>query len=531
MKTNDLLDVIGEAKDEYIRDAKQQKKHTIPHWVRWVSVTAACLCLVLGGFWFYQRLGGNAEAGSGSNDDLTYMYYVGPVLPMTIQGDCDSIEAVRNVNFDFSPYCGVQKQFENDAGETVVYDSWEQKALISDQYVLENRSSVDQTVTILYPYSGNIREVCNYPKLKVNGTPVQANMYPGPYTGGFEGAGGAKNQDGTLNLAPLNSFAGYEQLLSSTQYLNSSLDSFPAMDIPVTVYHLHDFIFTDNQEAEAPTIKMQFLLDDSKSKVLTYGINGSEFNPETGQRAYHIGGIQYRPDAAEGHRYPDDGYIIILGEDIEGYTIRGYMNGGCREEEVLPDLGCVVTRNESTLQEVISYLMMDFEEKTGFIEESQTACGTDAVVPPSHEMLCGLAGELLETYGLLGNCPAERYENGMLEDVFSAVYSDGRIIYFSFDVTIPAGEKITAEAAMVRNGSCNYVGKNKNRDGYDMATQLGSGLVFKEQNASISGFDEIEIVRQNFGFDPANGITKVSLNLDQNHYWMEIIRPDADSGK
>ena len=39
---------------------------------------------------------------------------------------------------------------------------------------------------------------------------------------------------------------------------------------------------------------------------------------------------------------------------------------------------------------------------------------------------------------------------------------------------------------------------------------------------SISRYDQIEIVAQNFGFDPANGITEVTLDLTQPHYWLEI---------
>ena len=49
-----------------------------------------------------------------------------------------------------------------------------------------------------------------------------------------------------------------------------------------------------------------------------------------------------------------------------------------------------------------------------------------------------------------------------------------------------------------------------------------SNLTFTEQTASISRYEQIEIVAQNFGFDPAGGITKVTLDLNQDHYWMEI---------
>ena len=46
MKSHELLDVIGEAQDSYLLDAKASKKKTAPVWVKWAAM-AACLCLIL----------------------------------------------------------------------------------------------------------------------------------------------------------------------------------------------------------------------------------------------------------------------------------------------------------------------------------------------------------------------------------------------------------------------------------------------------------------------------------------------------
>ena len=61
-----------------------------------------------------------------------------------------------------------------------------------------------------------------------------------------------------------------------------------------------------------------------------------------------------------------------------------------------------------------------------------------------------------------------------------------------------------------------------------MATTLGSNLTFTEQTASISGYDEIEIISQNFGFDLPGGIIEVVLDSNQDHYWMEIQKVHID---
>ena len=47
MKSDDLLDAIGEARDEYIEDVRTAKKRT-PGWVKWSSAVAACLVVAIG---------------------------------------------------------------------------------------------------------------------------------------------------------------------------------------------------------------------------------------------------------------------------------------------------------------------------------------------------------------------------------------------------------------------------------------------------------------------------------------------------
>ena len=84
------------------------------------------------------------------------------------------------------------------------------------------------------------------------------------------------------------------------------------------------------------------------------------------------------------------------------------------------------------------------------------------------------------------------------------------------------------EATMLKDASIDYIGDDVGKDGYDMATTLGSNLTFTEQTASISGYDEIEIISQNFGFDLPGGITEVVLDPNQDHYWMEIQKVHID---
>ena len=55
-----------------------------------------------------------------------------------------------------------------------------------------------------------------------------------------------------------------------------------------------------------------------------------------------------------------------------------------------------------------------------------------------------------------------------------------------------------------------------------MVTRLGSNLHFSGLTAELVNTKLINIVRQNFAFDPSAGITKVTLDPFVEHYYLEI---------
>ena len=244
MKSDELLDAIGEAKDEYVQDVRKGKVNKMPGWAKWTSAIAACLVLALGLNMFF-HMGGNA--GSGGDDDLHYMYYVGPVLPLTVQGDPAGITAARNVDYNFSGYYTSQESYEDSNGEPVFYDKYDNKAYVTDSYVLQNTSEENKTVTMLYPFIGDMKEWEFYPTITVNGEQITTTMHPGPYSGGFEGAWGS-NKPGTVNIDAIDCFEGFQELLSTDDYMNSAFDEFPALDQKVYVYMLHDYVYSKTTE-------------------------------------------------------------------------------------------------------------------------------------------------------------------------------------------------------------------------------------------------------------------------------------------
>jgi len=55
-----------------------------------------------------------------------------------------------------------------------------------------------------------------------------------------------------------------------------------------------------------------------------------------------------------------------------------------------------------------------------------------------------------------------------------------------------------------------------------MLTTLGVDLSFDTITVEIICSENIKIVRQYFGFDPANGVYSVALDPDVPHYYIEV---------
>ena len=126
----------------------------------------------------------------------------------------------------------------------------------------------------------------------------------------------------------------------------------------------------------------------------------------------------------------------------------------------------------------------------------------------------------------LGN-RLEKYNMAWLEDMVQDITVVDRVCWVTAQVTIPAGGSVTVTASMAKGDSYDfYCGHTENQgvSGYDLVTALGSNLTFTGQTAALTGWEEMEIVRQNFGFDPENGVTSVTLDPGEEHYYLEVRR-------
>lgn len=73
MKSQELLEVIGEAQDEYILDARESKQKGTPAWKKWTAL-AACICLILGAIWVFGPAAGRYPNAQYSAYDIADLF-------------------------------------------------------------------------------------------------------------------------------------------------------------------------------------------------------------------------------------------------------------------------------------------------------------------------------------------------------------------------------------------------------------------------------------------------------------------------
>ena len=517
MKGERLFRILGLIDEDLIEEVPAGFSAAPPRRTPWKRYLAAAACLTLacglslawlvtGGF---RGMGssapmessGSSNGGSGHDEGAAFMSYAGPVFPLTLAEETNTLTAERETTWDFAPgtfHDGTPRQWG---------------ASVTDSYTLVNITDSDQTVTALYPFAGSFTELASQqPTVTLDGEGTEATLYAGAYAGGFRDAG--VDDGSTWNLDYPDSWTDYKTLLEDGSYLDQALGDAPVLDLPVTVYKFTDFAAPADYDAATQAI--EFTIDQSRTTVLTYGFNGASWDEDTGWRQYSY----FVPNGQR--RDTDPKLLVVLGEDIGDYVLQGYEDGGCDRGEGLEGVRCTVTRRETSLDEVLdtlcrSYLETYAEWQLGMDD------GEAAAVP--YALFRRAVGELMVRYGPLGSDVKDRYASGRLDDLISEAMGQQRVLYLAVPVTVPAGEKVNITFKLWKEPSFDFGcsgSENVGLQGYDLVTRLGSGLDFTAQTAALVNTGGIELVRQNFGFDLESGVTEVILDPETEHYYLEV---------
>lgn len=553
MKAERLFRILGLVDESLIEEAVSasspaavQRRHP---WRRLLAA-AACLAVICGGAYLAGtlRMGGRAGAGgSGHSEASTFMSYAGPVFPLTTAEETSSITAERNITLDFAPWIPAWLSNEEMlSGRTWLTEAERQEALaqydelypeggrwrssddilVTDAYTLANPSQEDQTVTLLYPFATSLNDLGRLtPTLTLDGSELETALHVGAYSGGFEGVWDGTivgDPEGSVNLDYADSWEDYKNLLSDGTYLANALGVGPDVSgIPVTVYKFTDpYGPLKDEEAGVPNPSLQvgFDLDYSRTAVLTWGFDSGNFDRENGTM---IQGFSIPQPGELG--YGEDVYcLLVLGEDIQNMTTGGYVTGGADPDtEPLEGCGVTVERYESDLDTMLREILAPVWQELRQNTYEQDGAELDVDFETWYRAVL----EYLLAYGILSPSGAERYGAGWLEDIVSDVDTIDRVCWLEAEITIPAGDSVTLSASMTKEASYDFYcahTENQGVKGYDLVTALGSTLDFTGQTASLVNTENIEIVRQNFGFDLEAGITEVALDPAEPHYYLEI---------
>ncbi|MDR3783429.1 MAG: hypothetical protein Q3Y02_00855, partial [Dysosmobacter sp.] len=518
MKAERLFQILGLVDESLIEEAVSASSPAAvqrrPSWVRLLAAAAclAVICVGAGGRWQSNpgagtgspgdaALAGGESGSDGHSPGTTFLSYAGPVFPLTTAETNTRLTAGRTVTWDFAP-----GSYEDGSPR-----QW--GAQVTDSYTLTNPADGSVTVNALYPVSTSWLD---FPELNaavtVDSGGTGFSVLSGGYAGGFQDAG---EPDGsTWNLAPPDEWADYQALLADGEYLSRAMEETAVPEVPVTVYQFTDFA-APHEEYNAATQAVTFTTDPEATTVLSYGFNGMSRDADRGWCQYSY----FVPDGVR--RETETKILIVLGDDIGDYVLQGYADGGCDQE--IDGVSCTVTRRETTLADVLDLLCRAYQA-----EFEQFSLGRGQESPfryLSQAQYQGLVWQLLEQYGLFSGTPKDRYSDGRLDEILMEALSQERVLYLSFPVTVPAGGSVTVAAAFWKAPSYDYGcsgSENVGLQGYDLVTALGSTLELTDQTAALVNTDTIEIVRQNLGFDLENGVTQVSLDLAEPHYYLEI---------
>jgi len=439
------------------------------------------------------------------------MSYAGPIFPLTVKEDAEGLTAQRNIGFDLSLY--------NEQVEDVeVWGNNGKGVIVTDAYTVENTTESDKTITAVYPIAGDL-QLRQWPIITMDGRETEWTLYAGDYSGGFMGTASEESVGESFNLKNINSWEGYAELLADGSYLENAFLAAEELTQPVTVYELTNITDGGNSDMDAAALCMRFTYDPDKTKIMSYGFNGGWEDPEKGE-AYRDFFIR------EGRRTPDEEtkYLIVVGEDIESYTLQGYRDGSCTPGEEIDGAGADVERKEMTMSDILREIARNrYDAISGKdFDGDYNRYLSDKI---SFELYYQAVLKHFTEHGPVGSEPKQRYEWALLDELVNEIATHERILYLSFELTVPAGGSVSVEIEQYKPASFDFEctgSENAGIDGYDMVTTLGSGLSFSKQTAAISEYNNIEIVRQNFGFDLENGINEVSLDVNEPHYYLEV---------
>ena len=356
-------------------------------------------------------------------------WYNPPVLPLIVDGDSTGLRTWRKLTVDLTG--GL-------SGEQVSADALRYPS-VTDRYVVENNSGRDLTVTLCYPQANN---------LTASSTALPSITLDGYQQDNTPLIGGALPDVGDSWTGDFTTWEDYRDAMDSGDAFSGAKADPVGMlaGVPVAVY---DIVPSQDYEAiqdslDAPwsvTLAVECTLSDPEAQVFLYGMEG--YVPLSEDQLSRRYSFALNDNAAGLHR------IIVVGGTLETGSVTGYTDGSFTQ--TVPELSGQVSAKESlSLSDALLDCVEDFyyqpEGSVYYTEDTVQRVLCDLIV----NYVCGpsLSNALYgdPNQGVMADAYAENAAFIRVDDLISTVSGMLRFLFWTYDVTIPAGGHVILEA-------------------------------------------------------------------------------------
>ena len=257
MKSEKLQNALGNIRDEYIVDAGKYRSKDRRYRLLGLGIIICILILCFMTVPYQSYLSSNIGV---VKDTETYVFYAGPVLPMTLadgEQNLQGLTAERKVTYDFAPYDYRWRYRDLVSLDTSNLDknAYTPATIITDHYRLHNTADKDITYSILYPVTAAIlNESALLPSFTLNGEKLVGDL--------------------------LLSQISYKDSVISFRDFEAMMDcdaAFAALASKVTVYELSDLIIPDDVTEDNVSCSIEFTAQ-AGSSYYGFGFDSYEFD-------------------------------------------------------------------------------------------------------------------------------------------------------------------------------------------------------------------------------------------------------------
>lgn len=470
---------------------------------------------------------GDDDANPGGGGGILMLReYDPPVMPLTAGSETSGITAERELTFDLT-----ETQVFADLHDAQNIDNVG-IIEVNDSYKLTNITDVDKTITLMYPFECSLNALegspfisenyigSHIPTVTIDGKTVKTGLIAGDFSGYFSSASYPAKDDKS-NLDEYYSAEDYLTLLGDGSYLKEALEAPKTIGEKVVIYRIHDYGTTLERSQplrDTLSVAVSYKVDDNV-RVTTQGFNG--FQQKDGLRMDFFS-LPYKDVDGEDL---GDRFIVVRGGDIEDVKLQGYIRNpdlfGDEEGEESSEIYGEIERIEKTadddlLKQFITEISTNVNLRGAYASYKNGVLTDDVIYSAILKYMC--------KYGEYSDKPIERYDWGRMESQISDAVLCERIMYATFDVTIPAGGSVTVNAKHRRYADMNELDEDGHADyGLYMYTTLGSTLDISSQSVDVIGLPDVDITEGNIGTDVKNGKLHSDIDSKEKMYYLRFV--------